>query len=210
MTHFQRVSGLIVLALLAYALPWIANTSTPLTMGAYDLAEWASIHPVARISEPTMLVSLLLRLPLVFMAIIVGFAAPTPPLRVVGWWVALIAVLIITASSLPPLEFFTGGAERSDPNYQQQFYLTIAACVGGFAGLTGLLPKARPYVAIVAAVGAIAVSIDGINRSISLMDWMNLSAGISNGLILYVIVMILVTSTLLVQGINTQKKQQVN
>jgi len=205
LTYFQRTGILIAVALVAYALPWVNHTGTPLTMGAYDLAEWASIHPVARISSPTMLVSLLLRLPLALLAIIIGFAAPAPPLRTVGWWAALIAILIITMSSLPPLEFFTGSVERNDPNYQQQFYLTLAALIGGCLGLTGLLPRVRPFVVLVAALAAIFVSLDALGRVDELMDWVQIETQLGVGMIVFVGMSLLLAVNAFAIGIKKQR-----
>ncbi|MCU0513679.1 MAG: hypothetical protein MUE40_14060 [Anaerolineae bacterium] len=61
----DRWSGLLVpAALLAYLLPWVVNPGAALTPGAYDLAEWVSLTPMARGQSPVLLTPLLLRLPL--------------------------------------------------------------------------------------------------------------------------------------------------
>ena len=60
------------LLLIAYALPWMMTpTIAGLTNGAYDLAEWTSIHPAVR-ADPLLLTPLLLRLPLVGIAWLAG------------------------------------------------------------------------------------------------------------------------------------------
>lgn len=133
-----------LLALAAYVIPWVVNPGMGLTLGAYDLAEWASLHPEVRNASPALLTSLLLRLPLMCLAVIIGFASPTPALRTSGWYLMLALLLFLVASSLPPLEFFTEA--RGDTNYQQQFWLTLGALVGGIFGLTGVLPKLQAYV----------------------------------------------------------------
>ena len=194
MTYPYRTLILVTLALVAYALPWVITDGlTALSQGAYDIAEWTSIHPVVRASNPTMLTSFLLRLPLTFLAIVVGFSAPTPILKSGWWWLAAIAVLVITASSLPPLEFFTGSSERNDPNYQQQFYHTVVGFAGGIFGLSGLVKPVRPYVRLVAAIGAAVSGIIGITRATDVMQDLMLPAQIGPGVTLFIITALLLS-----------------
>lgn len=155
------------LALLAYVTPWIVNPSAGLTLGAYDLAEWASLHPEVRNSSPALLTSLLLRLPLSLFALLVGFCAPLPALRSYGWWVAFMIVLFLTASALPPLEFFIEA--REDTNYQQQFLLSCLALFGGLIGLAGILSRFRAYMTILVALIVIVTSVMGLFQARQLM-----------------------------------------
>ena len=63
----SRLGGLfLVVSLIAYILPWVNTRATGLTLGAYDLAEWASLHP----ASIQLLPSLLIRLQLVIITII--------------------------------------------------------------------------------------------------------------------------------------------
>ena len=38
----------LLLALIAYSLPWVVGPGAALTLNAYDLAEWTSLHPAVR------------------------------------------------------------------------------------------------------------------------------------------------------------------
>jgi len=113
---------LILLTLLGYILPWVHHSTTALSMGAFDLAEWTSLHPTARVGAVPFLAVLLLRLPLVLIALIAALA-PFPRL------VRFVAVTLFAISLLPPFEFFLTGL--SDPNYRQQFLLSLITLILG-------------------------------------------------------------------------------
>ncbi|MFN8529394.1 MAG: hypothetical protein U0670_12340 [Anaerolineae bacterium] len=55
------------LGLIGYFSAWVVNPGVALTLHAFDLAEWASLHPVVR-AEPMLITTLLLRLPLLCFA----------------------------------------------------------------------------------------------------------------------------------------------
>lgn len=143
--HFERFLLLLGVLLLAYALPWVNAPASGLSFGAYDLAEWASLHPAVRAQQPELLTSLFLRFPLACLAIAVGFLAPRPVFRSVRWWIALVAIGMFVLSSLPPLEFFVEA--RRDVNYRQQFLMAAAAAFGGLLGLSGWLYRWRIHIA---------------------------------------------------------------
>lgn len=133
MNYFMRVIVLVALALVAYALPWIANPGTGLTMGAYDLAEWASIHPANRTASPTLLTTLLLRLPLVLLVFTLVLASQKYRRFSGEWWLVVVSLAVFVLATLPPLEFIT--ENRHDPNYRQQAILALAVLLGGGLGL---------------------------------------------------------------------------
>ncbi|MDX2141061.1 MAG: hypothetical protein SF123_23465 [Chloroflexota bacterium] len=138
----------LVLLAAAYALPWMTvPTVSGLTVSAYDLAEWGSIHPAVR-ADTLLLTPLLLRLPLVCLAV---WVACQP----VAYWLRIVFVVLLAGASLPPLEFFT--IARSDANYQQQFLLALAALVGGGAmiGISAL--QQRVAHVLISAVAAVAL-----------------------------------------------------
>jgi hypothetical protein len=126
---------LIWLSIIAYCSPWMVNKGAGLSLGAYDLAEWASLHPSARLSNPILLVSLLLRLPLVFLALIVSFTPWTYLSR--AWWVRAGFCLGIVLALLPPLEYLA--RPSGNANYGQQLGLSAIVLVGSLIGLSGRL-----------------------------------------------------------------------
>jgi hypothetical protein len=181
------------LLLVAYALPWMSvPTVSGLTVSAYDLAEWASIHPAVR-TDMLLLTPLLLRLPLVCLAI--WFA--TQP---IGRWLRLLIIILLALASLPPLEFFT--IARSDANYQQQFVLALMAFVGGAIVLAITTLRKRylqriPPITIkllAAAVLLIGVvtAVGGMLRAHMLFQELALDAQIGIGSIVFIGVVVLI------------------
>ncbi len=113
------------LALIGYILPWIVTPTAPLTLGAYDLAEWTSLHPSQPTTIPALIVPLLLRVQLVIITLIIALAAQTDKLR----FIAVAAIIPLSIAQLPPLEFLT--IATNNINYQQQFILaTISLVIG--------------------------------------------------------------------------------
>lgn len=170
--------ALVLLILAAYSAPWIVSSSAALSFGAYDLAEWASLPPGVRSATPPLVASFLLRLVLTLTSLWLAFAAPYRRISV-GWFVAAMGVLALTAAQLPPLEFFT--VARTDPNYGQQATLALISLVGGFVGL--LLPRSPWLVllaALVAALGGI-VAASGALSAHTLLDAYAVNARISAG-----------------------------
>ncbi len=112
--------------LMAYVSPWVLAEGASLSLNAYDLAEWSSLHPAARSAQPALLPSLLLRLPLACTAIALACVAADSPRtwRALGLLGSLAAVIAL----LPPLEFLRGGT--GDANYQQLLALAGLSLVG--------------------------------------------------------------------------------
>jgi hypothetical protein len=197
----QHPLSLIVLALLllvAYVLPWqVVPTIGGLTNGAYDLAEWISIHPAVR-GEPFLLTALLLRLPLVMITWWVGASEvrknagaafmPSVHARPINFIGRAILITLIAIALLPPLEFLTSA--RSDPNYQQQFALACLAFVGGMAGMMLVTRNGR----IIAVIGMVALIIGaaagawGLMRALGLTAAFGLDAQVGAGAILFTLI----------------------
>jgi hypothetical protein len=116
---------LIVLGVLGYLLPWVITPSNSLSIGAYDLAEWTSLHPIVRQTLPFLWTTLLLRLPLAILGVLLASYVGSAFSRLVGF-----GIIVLTAIALlPPIEFFT--TYRDDSNYQQQFVLTVLVLIIG-------------------------------------------------------------------------------
>jgi hypothetical protein len=147
------------LMLVLYAMPWLVSPAASLTPHAYDLAEWASIHPAARTQTPPLLTSLLLRLPLAWFALLVAFTTKRS-------WFAILAILLIAAALLPPPESIR---MLDNPNYAQQMLLAGFTLIGCAVGVSNILPHARPWIAAgIAALGALG-SVVGLLQAYNLM-----------------------------------------
>lgn len=175
------VGGLFALGCAAYSWPWLINPGNGLSFSAYDLAEWTSLHPSVRGSNPALLTSLFLRLPLACLGLIfaIGFLQGKPRTR-------LMLVFLIALALLPPLEFFT--QYRDDPNYQQQFYLA------GIIFVVGILSVAiRPgrhvklLIALLAVIGIIS-SLAGLLQGYSLLEQFKLPVQVGLGGISLIII----------------------
>lgn len=138
---------------LMYFLPWVINPSMSLTFGAYDLAEWTSLHPEVRFSEPALLLTLALRIqPLLLVALI---TLHTPQKNSLTWWVAVLITLVTSAGLLPPVEFISN---TTDSNYQQQFALSVTTFMIGFLGLSVDFKHFKPIIGFLTALGGIGTT----------------------------------------------------
>ena len=194
-----------LLAIVAYSIPWLLNPGSSLSLGANDLAEWASIHPHTHIENPSLLTSLLLRLPLACLALIVSFSTPTSVFKSHGWWLGALLVIVIAVALMPPLELLTSA--RGNASYLQQ--ITLVACVmfGGILGLSGLLSKWRwMAVVIVSLVGIISV-IAGLRSTYKLMSDFRLPVQIGLGGVCFAAILIVVIITTWISGPTSGKQK---
>lgn len=171
------VLGLIA-ALVCYLLPWVVNPGVQLTLGAYDLAEWASLHPAARAQG--LITPLLLRLIPVLLVWILTLHAGARRFSQL-WWLAAGTLLLSAVALLPPIEFFT--QFRDDANYQQQFMLAALAFIGGLIGLSGLVGRFRVAMSLLLAGGAGVLSIVGLMQALRLMHNLGLPTTTGSGIV---------------------------
>jgi hypothetical protein len=163
-----RIYVLIALMLALYLFPWLVNPGASLTPNAYDLAEWASLHPAVR--EANLLTSFLLRLPLACLALTVAFTGQRSPLR------ALVMVALSLAVLRP--EFFTA---LGDPNYQQQAGLAAFALIGGIVGLSGVLKRWHAWIAAGVGIVGAAACVVGVANGYGLMRGFSLPTQVGMG-----------------------------
>lgn len=168
---------LVSLALIAYCLPWLLNPGVSLSYGVYDLAEWTSLHPAVRESSPPLLLTLILRLPLIYVTAIVAFSQ-LPVLPRAAF------VTIIMVALLPPLEFFT--QYSGDPNYRQQFALSIVALLVGGIGLSGFLVPWYPAIRIIGSAVVGVTAAWGLEQAYTLMTDYYLPVHIGLGGLLFI------------------------
>lgn len=190
--------SMILFALIAYTLPWIVNPGAGLSMGADDLAEWASLHPQVRLQSPSLLTSLLLRVPLICLAAIIGFHLPSSTFSKVGWWFRIALTCIIAGFMLPPMEFSL--SSWNDPNYRQQFILAVIALILGISGITLKTVFPRAVISTTAVIVGIVASIAGLEQSNALMIDLVLPAQRGSGAFIFCIL-------LLCSGITEIKKR---
>jgi hypothetical protein len=186
-----------LVALIAYSLPWIINRSAGLSFNGYDLAEWASLNLGTRATNPPMIPSLLLRMQLTLLALLIAINAGKP-LTSWLWWLCGIFTAALTIAQIPPFEFFT--IHRADPNYGQQFMLTIITFIGSLIGLSGLFSRWRIPISIIIALIGIVSSIAGYLQTQDLMRAFNLSSAIGIGVIAIAVSYVVLIGVLLWRG----------
>ncbi len=172
----------VLLALICYYRPWYTHKTAGFTMHAFDLAEFASLHPAVRSSSPPMLASFLLRVPQVALAaafVLLANGWRDPRLR----WVLRGVALTLALRFLPPSDFFSSAS--GDPNYRQMALLTGLGLVT--IAVSGLLVRApvrwqRRSQAVVLAAGA-AAGWMGISRTNTLMDNFEIDVALGYGII---------------------------
>ncbi|MBZ0279599.1 MAG: hypothetical protein K8L97_02580 [Anaerolineae bacterium] len=187
----QKVSYfwiLFSLTLLAYCLPWIHNPVISLSLNAYDLAEWTSLHPLVRSNTPTLLTSFMLRLalPCLGLAAVFGNTIQNKVIKI-----ALIS--IITLALLPPLEFFTNA--NGDSNYRQQFILVVITAIAAIVGLSTLFQKHRHIISAtfigVGLIGTLVGTIQAYNLMVAFALPVQLGIGSLSMMLLLIALIIL-------------------
>jgi uncharacterized membrane protein len=160
------------LGLIAYSLPWVSAPSASLTLGAYDLAEWASLHPAARTASPVLLPPLLLRLGLVWLLLIAAYSTLPRSIKA-------LVILIGSVALLPPLEFFV--SDLADVNYRQQLALAIFTLIVGLIGVVGFFRRWTGLIQIALAAVLVVTVIWGNLSGYNLMIAYQLPAQIALG-----------------------------
>lgn len=176
-------SVLFVTSLIASLLPWISLGSASLTLGAYDLAEWASLHPLVRTSTPSLLTSLLLRLT-VPLSVLVFATAKVFSIKQI--WIKIVVIVLTSISLLPPLEFFRNSS--GDPNLQQQFGLALATLIIGLISESVQNNRYLTAIGLLSSILAIVCAICGIWQSSQLIRDFQLDGKVGLGIVLFVVV----------------------
>lgn len=167
------------LLLAAYLMPWVIARPAALSLGGYDLAEWASLHPQVRASA-LLITSLLLRMIPALIVIYVTANAQSAVTRAA----AGLIVIGVALALLPPLEYFSfaGG----DGNYQQQFFVVLVTLAGGAVCLSPLLTDPQRRLLRITSSGLLLLSgIIGAAQGYDLLTKFRLEGGIGAGLILF-------------------------
>jgi hypothetical protein len=188
----------VLLALIAYHMPWHVHPAAAFSNNAFDLAEAASLHPTVRAESPTLLTALMLRLPLIGLALMATLTANQLIDERWRWIWRGIAVLIVLRLN-PPIGFypFNGGSE----NDQQLGMLMFGGLIlVGSAILTSRWgrPLYHPLM-IVLASAIIMISINGYNRATDVMESLALQLSTGAGILLFSLLLIAILSLTLIE-----------
>jgi hypothetical protein len=168
----------------AYCLPWLTNPGVGLSFGAYDLAEWTSLHPAVRGGNPALLTSLLLRLPLACIGLVTALLIwKHSPIK------RILFIFVLGIALLPPLEFFT--QYRDDLNYQQQFGLALVTVIAGLSSIAIRHERWRNLVIIGTVLLGTASAVGGLIHGYTLMRGFELETRLGSGGLLFVILSVI-------------------
>ena len=166
--------SLLLLGLLGYLLPWAVASSAPMTLNAFDLAEWTSLYPAQRHTDPPLLAPLLLRAQLVILTVIFALTASGRP----GKAITAAAVLLLALAQLPPFEYVY---DIANLNYRQQFGLALVSLIGGLlATLASKRRLARILLIGLAAVGIVSVYA-GVSQAFDVLRQLQVIASVGLG-----------------------------
>ncbi len=175
-SRFDGTWIFIVIALLAYILPWIMNRSLTLSLGAYDFAELLAKRQFDNSSYTTVMA---LRGHLLFFTLLIAIGANRPYFTI-SWWMRLIVCLLLVIAQLPPLTFINN---LSDVNQQQQAILSLISLIGAIIGLSGFIWHYRHLGRILLATAGIITAIYGIIHAIDIIKAYGLIANLGIGVV---------------------------
>lgn len=178
---------LLFLALVSYIMPWTSHQAASLSMTAFDLAEWTSLHPVSRNASPPFVAALLLRLQILLcLWIFVICSAMVSRNRfasrsaMIGLSAFISALAFV--SVLPPLEFFQ---DFADGNYRQQFVLAVILVAGALICWTSTWRGWHgPFIVVISAGGLVSAAIS-MSSAMALLETFSFGEQYGAGFMLY-------------------------
>ena len=165
----------LAVTLIGYVLPWAVAPSATMTLNAYDLAEWASLHPLQRQTNPALLAPLELRLQLVILSVGLGLLAVGRAQR----WLSFLLILLLALAQLPPFEFIY---DMRNTNYSQQFRLAAISLVVAMAATPFNLRRLRPYALILLSILGVGSALHGAAQALDLLALLGQGASAGAGL----------------------------
>src|SRR5262249_44393121 len=179
-------------ALVGYYLPWVWHPAAALTANAYDLAEWANLHPAVRNGSTPMLAPFLLRFDLAGIALLCALRAARATTRS-GRWLYGVLSFVLAITLLPPIDFFRSAGD--DPNYRQQFYLAV----GTFFALAiivslwrkAILPRYQVILEALLALATLVAAIMGEGLAFGEIRSLQIDVTPGGGVLVFVVFMLL-------------------
>jgi hypothetical protein len=167
------------------------NAAAGLSANAFDLAEWISLSPAMRVSNPPMLTPFLLRACLGLIAVLFMLNGR----HAVGWlrWLNAALSLLLTITLLPPIEFIRAAGGTDDPNYRQLFGLFVGTLI--VVVIVAVLPNPQRWwrwINLLVALLTIVCASWGIALALSFFtgDPLHISAPLGIGVIWMIVTMI--------------------
>lgn len=184
----------LVAAFGAYHMPWITHEAAVFTNNAFDLAEFMSLHPSVQYESPALYTPLLLRMPIIIIALLITLSAGQLSSEKAQWLWRGFGLLVVLRLNPPAAYYSFSGASLND---QQLGNMMLA----GLAGVVLLIAVNRIFTPIIYAIATTIVSIIGIYvavagqvNSFEILDLLQLDVGTGGGFALFVLLMILIAA----------------
>ena len=165
----------LLLLLTGLLLPWLVAPSASMTLNAYDLAEWASLHPAQTQTNPPLPASLPLRIQLVIFCALTSCVATGRRMRIA----AAIAIVALAIAQLPPVEFVY---DLGSLNYRQQFGCALASLVPGLGLLRWAGGRLRAWTVLAGSVVGAATAVAGMSQALDVYGLVGGVGGVGAGL----------------------------
>ncbi len=169
----------LVAAVFGYLLPWVVAPSAPMTLGAYDLAEWLSLHPSQHHTSPPLQAVLFLRLQLVLLSLMLGAVSANKPWRLVS----AIVIVLLAIGQLPPPEFIK---DLGNINYRQQFALALTSLIAGLLLLYIRHSRLRSIVLVVLPLAGTLTVVAGVSQALGVFTSLHANGTVGLGVWIFV------------------------
>lgn len=159
----RRTWLLFILSIIAYIIPWALNSSSGLSVGAYDLAELLSKQAL---NQTLYTIIFLLRGQLFLLTCYLAFSI-SYTIWTFRWWITALLCMGLIIAQLPPLTFIM---DSGDVNQQQQAILAGISFVGVIVGLSRYFYQQRKIILVIISLIGIATSIYTIAQSMRILN----------------------------------------
>lgn len=175
-----------LVALAAYHIPWHTHRVAAFSNNAFDLAEMMSLHPQVQAESPRLYTSLLLRLPLIFLAAVVVLAAGHLQSRYWQWgWYGVAGLIVLRLN--PPAVFYPYGGGSWNDQQLGNLMLVGLGVVGGMIVLNHWLKRWATPLMMVALGGMLYTALAGYQRATDIVQHqLGLKVEMGGGLILFI------------------------
>ncbi len=175
----------ILLAMAAYHMPWQVHEAAVFSNNALDLAEGISLHPDVQAESPKLYTSMLLRLPLVFLAVLTILTAGRLSSEAWRWLWRGVAVLMVLRLN-PPVEFYPWGG-GSENDQQLGMMMVVGLAILGGLMLTGrwMVRVYHPLMLLLVAI-MLLVAFGGYQRATDILDRIMLETTMGGGFVLFI------------------------
>lgn len=185
---YTLITVLLWAALIGYSLPWIQTLGVSFQSGAYDLAEWMTLHPTVRSLYPNWLYpALFLRLALWTLGVS-GFLLFTLSVHKHYTWrlTQLILATGVWVALIPSIAFFQG--QWSDANYLQQFilWMSYSAICAAIAVIPARLRAHLHWGLVFFGILSGAISAYALWTAQDLLSRYQINIGFGSGAIIYI------------------------